>query len=141
MARRTGLRRYEGRLVPISFEIDREKRLVSARATGVLTHDDLIGYQDDAWSSDEVMGFDEIVDMSSVEQIAFESSRRVSELASLAAQKDLKGDPSRLAIVAPSLEAYGLARMYQTYRETAPRSTRTVRVFRSLTEAQEWLRK
>jgi hypothetical protein len=127
--------------MPISHEIDAENRLVVARASGVLTHDDIVAYQRDVWSQEEVLGFDEIVDVSGVDRIAFESSRRVSEIAAIAAERDSKSDPSRLAIVAPTPETYGLARMYQTFRETTPGSTRSVNVVRTLAEAHKWLGK
>ena len=43
------------------------------------------------------------------------------------------------AIVATSAFAYGLARMYATYRALDPRSTRVVSVFRSVDDALTWL--
>jgi hypothetical protein len=127
--------------MPIEYEIDSASKLVTARVTGILTHDDINGYQHDVWTRPELEGFDEIVDVSEVESIAYESGRRVSETASLAASTDSKKHPSRLAIVAITPVAYGLARMYQTYRETTPGSTKLVKVVRSLAEAHEWVGK
>lgn len=125
--------------MPIEYTVDREAKLVYARVTGVLTHDDIMGYQRDVWARPEVEGFDEIVDVSAVEKIAYESGRRVGETASFAATTDSKEHPSRLAIVAITSEAYGLARMYQTYRETTPGNTKVVNVVRSLDDAYKWL--
>lgn len=125
----------------IVYEINRDAKLVFARVVGVLTHDDIVGYQRDVWSRSDVEGFDEIVDASAVERIEYESSRRVNETASLAASSDSKEHITRLAIVAVTPDAYGLARMYQTYRETTPGNTKAVRVVRSLEEAHTWLGK
>lgn len=125
--------------MPIVYEVNRESRLVFARVVGVLTHEDIVGYQSDVWAHPDVRGFDEIVDASAVEKIEYESSRRVNETASIAASMDSKESPTRLAIIAVSPEAYGLARMYQTFRETTPGSTKIVRVVRSINEAYEWL--
>lgn len=125
--------------MPIIYEVNRESRLVFARVIGVLTHEDIVRYQADVWAHSDVRGFDEIVDASAVEKIEYESSRRVNETASIAASMDSKELPTRLAIIAVSPEAYGLARMYQTFRETTPGSTKIVRVVRSLNEAHEWL--
>jgi hypothetical protein len=127
--------------MPIEYDIDRDSKLVSARVTGVLTHDDLIGYQRDVWTRPDVEGFDEIFDVSEVEKIAYESSRRVGETASFAATTDSKNYPTRLAIVTTTPEAFGLARMYQTYRETTPGNTKLVKVVRSMAEAHEWVGK
>ena len=136
-----GARCAEGLEVPISYEIDTVAQLVISRITGVLTHEDILGYQHSVWSRPEVVGFDELIDVSAVERIAFESARRVGELAAAAAQTDATAHPGRLAIVAPTAESYGLARMYQTFRETTPGNTRTVMVFRDLSEAWAWLGK
>lgn len=125
----------------IVYEINRDAKLVLARVVGVLTHDDIINYQRDVWSHPEIAGYDEIVDASAVEKIEYESSRRVNETASLAASSDSKEHITRLAIVAVTPEAYGLARMYQTFRETTPGNTKSVRVVRSLDEAHAWLGK
>jgi hypothetical protein len=127
--------------MPISYEIDTAAQLVLARVTGVLTHEDILGYQQSVWSRPEVVGFDELVDVTDVERIAFESSRRVGELAAVAAGMDASSKSGRLAIVAPTPESYGLARMYQTYRETSPGSTKLVKVFHTLDDAWTWLGK
>jgi hypothetical protein len=127
--------------MPITIEVDSGSRVILARITGVLTHDDILGYQQDVWSRPEVVGFDEIIDVTAVERIAFESSRRVGEIAALGATMDSKDKPTRLAIVAPTPESYGMARMYQTYRETTPGGTKAVKVFHSMAEAWAWLGK
>jgi hypothetical protein len=46
---------------------------------------------------------------------------------------------TRFAIVATSAFAYGLARMYATYRALDARSTRAVNVFRAVNDAEAWL--
>ncbi len=127
--------------MPITIEIDAGNRLILARITGVLTHEDILAYQHDVWSRPELAGFDELIDVSAVERIAFESSRRVGEIAELAVEMDSKDNPTRLAIVAPTPESYGMARMYQTYRETTPGGTKTVMVFHTVPEAWAWLGK
>ena len=47
--------------------------------------------------------------------------------------------PSKFAVVAPDDLAYGLGRAYQTHRSLEVRSTKEVRVFRSLGEALDYL--
>jgi hypothetical protein len=129
------------RSMPIDYSIDHERRLVHARAHGVFTHEDVFGYQRDAWSSKDVAGYDEIVDMSDVESIVQPPVENVRDLASLAAEMDLGTAPSRLAIVAPTDIAYGLGRMYQAYRETDERSHKEVAVFRKRDDAFAFIRR
>lgn len=126
--------------MPIAYRIDTTRRRVVATASGVLTDDDVFGYQREVWSRADVAGFDEIVDMTGVDNIELPvpSSDRMRALASESAAVD---GPflSRFAIVAPGDLAYGLGRMYSVYRETDPRTTKEVRVFRTMEEAVSWL--
>ena len=123
----------------IEYRIDHERKLVWAKGRGTLTGDDVFGYQRDVWSSPEVQGYDEVMDMGDVERIDLASVRKVKDLASLSADMDSPATPSRFAIVAPRNEAFGLARMYETYRRLESKSTKQVGVFRSLEEAMKFL--
>ncbi|HKA36523.1 MAG TPA: hypothetical protein VKH43_06850 [Thermoanaerobaculia bacterium] len=125
--------------MPIDFEIDHKHRLVTARGLGTLTHEDVLGYQMGVWGRTDVAGYDELVDMSGVEEIALISMDAVPRLASLSARMDPPDGKSRLAIVAPSDFAFALGRRYETFRGLDPRSTKEVRVFRSLAEALAFL--
>jgi hypothetical protein len=126
--------------MPIDFEIDHDLRLVTARARGTLTHEDILGYQMGVWGRADVAGYNELVDVTEVEEIALISMDAVPRLASLSARMDPPDASSRLAIVAPSDFAYALGRRYETFRGLDPRSTKMVRVFRSLPEALAFLR-
>ena len=126
--------------MPIDFEIDHQRRLVTARGRGTLTHEDVLGYQMGVWGRTDVAGYDELVDMSGVEDVALPSMEAVPRLASLAAQMDpAPPAESRLAIVAPSDYLFALGRRYETFRGLDPRSTKVARVFRTLPEAQAFL--
>ena len=127
--------------MPIEYQIDPSHRRVVARGTGTVTEQDIFAYQREVWSRPEVAGFDQIVDMSAAEHIdaPVPSADGMRDLAALAAGMDDPGQPSRFAIVAPGDLAFGLGRMYSTYRELDPRSTKAVRVFRTMDEALAWL--
>jgi hypothetical protein len=127
--------------MPIDFVIDHARRLVTARARGTLTHEDIFSYQKGVWSHAEVNGYDELVDMSQVDHIDLKSIEGVRELSKLSAGMDSGSTSSRFAIVAPTGEAFGLGRMYQTYRGLDKRSTKEVGVFQSLDEALAFLNK
>jgi hypothetical protein len=125
--------------MPIEYVIDHKRRLVAAKGRGTLTHEDVFGYQRDVWSRPEVNGYNELVDMSQVAQIALQSVEHVRELAELSAGMDSRSSSSRFAIVAPTGEAFGLGRMYEAYRSLDERSTKEVGVFRTLEEALAFL--
>ena len=121
--------------MPIDYWIDHERKLVLAKGRGTVTGQDVFGYQRDVWSRDDTAGYDELVDMSEVEHIALPSVDRVRQLASLSADMDTPSLASKLAIIAPQNVAFGLGRMYATYRQMEARSRKHVEVFRSRREA------
>jgi hypothetical protein len=125
--------------VPIDFEIDHERRLVTARGRGTVSYDEVYSYQLQVWGKANVAGYDELVDMSGVEEIAIPSMDSIPKLATLSAQMDTPDVTSKLAIVVKDDFAFALGRMYETYRGLDPRSTKQARVFRSLPEALAYL--
>jgi len=125
--------------MPIEHAIDHARRLVIARGRGTLTDQDIFGYQSAVWSNAEVAGYDELMDMTDVEHIRLQSMDRVQQLAKVSAGMDAPSSTSKFAIVAPDDVAFGLGRMYQTYRSLDKRSTKEVGVFRSWNEALAFL--
>src|SRR5258706_16135391 len=112
--------------MPIVYRVDHDAHLVLALGHGEMTDADVFGYQREVWSRPDVKGYDELIDMTKVTRIALPSVDRVQDLAALSADMDDKGKRSRIAIVAPADVAYGLARMFQSYRDLNPRSTKNV---------------
>jgi hypothetical protein len=125
--------------MPLDYRIDRERRVVFATAPRILSDEDVFTYQREAWSRTDLAGFDEVVDLSLVEELALSSGDRVRALAELAATMDVPGASSKLAIVAPHDLAYGFARMFETYRTMNPGGGKVVSVFRSMKAALDWL--
>jgi hypothetical protein len=125
--------------MPIVHSIDRNARVVVAVWQGVMIEADVFAYQREVWSRPDVLGFDELVDMTGVTEFVMPSTDTVRQLVDLAAQKDVPDIRSRVAIVAATNHAYGLARMYQTYRELDPRTNRDIEVFRTLAAARAYL--
>jgi len=125
--------------MPIEYGIVHERRLVVAKGHGTLTDQDVFGYQRDVWSRPEVAGYDELVDVTEVEEMALPSTERVRELANLSAAMDVPSTTSRFAIVAPTEFAFGLGRLYEILRSLDHQSTKKVSVFRSLDEALAFL--
>ena len=125
--------------MPIEYRIDHARRQVLAEGHGRVTDEDVFRYQKEVWSRSDVVGYDEIIDMSEAREIVEGSRDRMRELAQVSAATDPQAGSSRLAIVAPQDLAYGVGRMYQSYRELNPRSTKKVAVFRDREAALRWL--
>ena len=125
--------------MPIEVTIDHARRLVTATGRGILTGEDVFGYQRDVWSRPDVSGYNELLDMREVEQIDLRSIDNMRALAELSASMDAPAAPSKFAIVATTDESFGLGRMYETYRRLEGKSTKQVGVFRSLNEAYAFL--
>lgn len=125
--------------MPIEYRIDHDRQLVLARGLGRFTAEDMFGYQNEVWSRPEVAGYSELMDMRGVEKIVQPSPQRIHDLASLSARMDAPLGSSKFAIVASDNLAFGLGRMYQTYREMDERGTKKVATFRTMEEALVWL--
>src|SRR5512136_1540987 len=125
--------------MPIEFQCDHEKRLVLAKACGVLTEEEIFGYQREVWSREDVTGYDEVIDMSGVEKIESALSNRIKDLAALAASMDTRSTRTKFAIVAANDYAFGLGRMYEAHRAMNDRSTKEVAVFRTMEDALAWI--
>jgi hypothetical protein len=125
--------------VPLDYRIDHEQRLVRVTGTGVITADALFAYQTAAWSDPAIAEYDELADMSGVEDVQAPSPSNVSALAGFSARMDAPTKPTKLAIVATDDLLFGLGRMYQAYREMKPGSHKEVAVFRSMPDALAWL--
>ena len=110
-----------------------------AVAYGVLTDEDVFNFQHTVWADPGVAGYNELGDMTHVQDIAIPSIHRVRDLAMTAADMDTSEATSKFAIVAPEDLGYGLGRMFQAYREMEKQSRKEVGVFRTLGEAFVWL--
>ena len=103
--------------MPIEFQIETAQRVVFARATGTVDIGEMFDFAarlrtDPAFHPD----FNALFDLSELTglQASFEELRHFA--------KDKNGDPfsssSQCVALAPTDFAYGVARMYQTFRET-----------------------
>jgi hypothetical protein len=125
--------------MPIDYRIDHEKRLVLACSFGKLTDDEILAYQQDVWSRIDVAGYNEMVDLTAVEEFDTLSASKMREIAALGASLDLKDETAKTAMIASPGLNYGISRMYEVFRQLEPATTRTVRTFVSREEALRWL--
>jgi hypothetical protein len=127
--------------MPITYTVDHERRLVRVNGAGVFTDDDVFGYQREIMAREDVLGYDELVDMTNVLRIELPSFERVKDLAKLSATMDPRHPPGRFVIVAPGDIPFMLGRLYKGIRAMLPGATRELAVFRTMEEGEEFLRK
>ena len=125
--------------MPIEYQIDHNRRFVLARAIGDLTAEEIFKYQMEVWSLPETRGYNELIDMSNVEEIVSPTEEKIVELGKISAYMDDRNIATKFAIVASDPFAYGMGQLYEAYRNINPRSTKEVRVFRSMKDAMEWI--
>lgn len=126
--------------MPIVYRVDHHARVVVAAGHGIFSDSDVFGYQREVWSRNDVAGYNELIDMTHVERIALPSADRVKDLAILAAGMDDSHSTSRMAVVASDNFAFGLGRMFQSFRELDRRSTKEIGIFRTMEEALVFLK-
>lgn len=129
----------EEHTIPIAYKVDSENRLVIATSSGALTMEKLYRYQLEAWSHKEIRSFNELVYLTNVQGLTPPTADRIRGLSDLAATMEANVSPSKLAIVAKGDFDFGLARMFQVFRELHPKSKKDVAVFRSANEALAFL--
>jgi hypothetical protein len=127
-------------IVPITIEIDNENCVVVATASGRLTMDELYKYQVDMWTAKEYREYNELFDLTRVEAFVPPTSENIKDFSDFAATMEVDSVHSKLAIVAEGDFEFGLARMFQVFRETHPQSRKEVAVFRTVPEAMKFLK-
>jgi hypothetical protein len=125
----------------IRMWVDPVRKVSYTTATGVITDADVwevcVGILSDPGYDPAA---DHIVDGGGIERLEV-SPATLQEAAHLFARADRGISTStrpKVAIVAPTDAAFGLARMYETYREMQPSPKRYL-VCRTMTEARRWL--
>ena len=122
--------------MPVEVRLDTVHRLVKVVAEGVVTIDELRSARERAIEiAPDGVDAARMVDLSGVTTFDLRSE----DIGALALAETPPGavtPGSRLAIVAPSNEAFGLARMYQELHDDGPE---VVQVFRSHRDAERWL--
>jgi hypothetical protein len=118
--------------MPASYSIDPMRRLVSGRAWGVMTNEDLRAYYRDLVADPHfVPSFRQLMNLDDVTEFAVKPWT-IAEVAAWPAYEA----GARRAVVAHSDVAFGMARMFSMHAE---RARQNIRVFRTVHEAEEWL--
>jgi hypothetical protein len=128
--------------MPVHHEIDNDIKLITTIWSGEAADNELIDslsrYQQDIRSQPDYYSYDEILDFSNAANFNL-STEGIKKLAKIAASSDSEKIKSKLAIIVSQPFAFGLARMYETYRSLLP-GVKEVRIFRNYRDARDWLK-
>ena len=127
--------------MPIDYIFDADRRLLVARAHGVLDEADAARHEREVGSNPVFRDFNRLIDLSGVIDVldTLTETGRVRQAAGRAAAWDRAGGPAKMVIVAPNDFLYALGRMYLTYRGLYARGRCQAAVVRSMAEALEFL--
>ena len=118
--------------MPVSYRIDRERRIVFTEASGVLTDSDVIEFQRRLRDDPEFEpDFRQLADCRAIDEIGM-TREGVEE----ASSRSPFSQGSLRAIIVGSDVAFGMARMFENLRHEARDE---IRVFREEEEARRWL--
>jgi hypothetical protein len=122
--------------MPMTYTIDASQQLVRALGSGVLTDDDVMKHRQ-ALAADPAFTAQmrEISDIRSVKDFQV-TPAGVRIMVAADVKMVAAGGMHKLAVVAEENVAYGMSRMYQTLGEP---NIRSVGVFRTYKDAEEWL--
>ena len=119
--------------MPFFYKIDKPRRLVMSTAAGVLTKAEVLSLQDQLRKDPDFdPTFSQLSDLTHVTGMDITGA----DMRELAARTAFS-PKSRRAVIASNDLAYGLARMFEQFRET--KGDRGIRVFRKLEDALDWI--
>ncbi len=130
-------------VMPANHHIDTEAKLIITTWTGEAIDAEFIEtikkYQDNIQNQPEYIDYNEVVNLSEVTNIKL-TTAGIRILAELASKTDESRFNGKLAFIVSSNLAFGLVRMYETYRSFKNNAGKKLRVFKREKDAIEWAR-
>ena len=121
--------------MPFEYVIDVERELVYSRGWGDVTEADLLDHQRKLAQDPQFQPtFSQLVDLRDPTSINV-----TADAVRNGARRHVFGPHARRAIVVPDSEKFGLAQMFQSYRQLAGGEDQ-IRIFLSMNAARGWLR-
>jgi hypothetical protein len=118
----------------VSYTIDSKRRLILSSASGEITGAELLGHQDRLMHDPDFdPNFRQLADFTGTTRVSV-SSEDVRTLAA----RNIFAPGSRRCVIAPTAEIFGLARMFQTFRELSG-GKEELQIFKDREEAMRWL--
>ena len=122
--------------------IDKERQLIITTWEGKASDVDFIEainkYQNEIQNHPDYIHFNEIVNLTKVTgyKLTTEGIKTIGQIASSTDKSDLN---RKLAIIVNTSLAYGLARMYVTYRGFTKKGKKEINIFKVEKDAFEWV--
>ena len=130
--------------MPAIHQIDTHAKLLITAWEGDAIDIDMIEaikkYQDTILCNSDYYDFNEILDLTKVTAMKL-TTDGLRNISSIASRTNINRVDAKLAIIVSSNIAYGLARMYVTFRSFSLNSTKEIRIFKNTESAIEWLLK
>ena len=128
--------------MPAKHHIDNKAKLIITTWEGEAIDIEFIEaikkYQKDIHSNPDYLCYNEIVNFSKVKGIKL-TTEGIINIGQIASRTDQNGVNRKLALIVSSNLAFGLARMYETYRNFAKNANKEIRVFKNENDAWEWI--
>nr|HEV7953882.1 hypothetical protein [Candidatus Acidoferrales bacterium] len=119
--------------MPVTYKIDKERRLVSSNAYGVVTREEILDHQRKlAADPDFSPTFSQIADFTRTTKLEI----KAADVQAFAA-RNIFASTVRRAIVVTDGEAFGLARMFEILRDA--KGEEGNRVFLKMEDALKWV--
>jgi len=123
-----------GEAMPITYQLDRQNRLMVTRMSGRIEREEAFAYLDAILADPGNESCDELIVLEEVDldAIGADDIRALARHASAGSRDEI----FRVAVVAPRDADFGIWRMFQSLRDLGDHR---MAVFRSLEEARVWL--
>ena len=128
--------------MPANHHIDHKTKLIVTRWEGFACDIELIKalkkYQKEIQNHPDYIHYNEVLDVCKVSsnQVTLEGIRNIARIAS---EADHSQPNRKLALLVCSNLAFGLAKIYETYRKYAKSGKQQIRVFKNEKDAFQWV--
>jgi len=130
--------------MPAHHHIDSKTQLIittwEGEARDIEFIEALKKYQKDIQNHTDYILYNEVVDLSNVTNIKI-TTEGIKTIALIASNTDKENSNRKLALIVSSNLAYGLAKMYEAYRNFSKNACKEICVFRDENDAFDWIKK
>lgn len=123
--------------------IDHDAKVILTSWEGIANDNGIIdaldNYQKNIQNHPEYIDYNEIIDTTHASSIKL-TPKGINTLGTLASKTDPNQPNKKLAIIVNSNLAFGLARMYVTYRSFSLKASKDIRIFKNEKDALDWVK-